>query len=132
MFWPFAESEAVVGEAAHAALRPTLGGRSAEGSLHTFYFSSAVDQSRHPDGLVVARLRQRGNAGDEGLAFVEYSAAVLDQEGEEILPALIPVGVLTDPKLMRAANPGCRSGSRSSSYTTRHARSMQPRSQRST
>jgi hypothetical protein len=47
------------------------------------FYSSAVDQTRHPDGLVAARLRQRGIAGEDGLAFVEYSAAVPDDEGRE-------------------------------------------------
>lgn len=94
-------------EAAHAALRPALGGRSAEGDVQTFYYSSAVDQSRHPDGLVAARLRRRGMAGEDGLAFTEYSAALLDEEGHELLPALVPAGLATDPKLIRAANPGC-------------------------
>lgn len=94
-------------EAAHAALRPTLGGRSAEGSIQVLYASSAVDSQRHPDGVVVARLRQRGIAGDEGLAFVEYSAGVLDDAGDELHPALVPAAVLLDPEVLKRANPAC-------------------------
>lgn len=94
-------------EASHASLRPTLGGRSAEGTTQTFYGASAVDQSRHPDGLVLTRLRQRGIAGGEGIAYVEYSAGLVDDAGAELLPALVPAAVCVDPEVLKRANPGC-------------------------
>lgn len=94
-------------EAAHAAIRPTLGGRSAEGSVQTFYAASAVDQARHPDGLVLTRLRERGVAGEEGIAYVEYAAGITDDEGRDLIPAAIPAALLVDPENIRRANPGC-------------------------
>lgn len=114
-------------EPAHAALRPTLGGRSAEGTIQTFYAASAVDQSRHPDGLVLTRLRQRGIAGEEGIAFVEYSAGIVDDEGAEILPALVPAAVCVDPEVLMRANPGCP-GRISMEFLLDEARTLDPAS----
>lgn len=94
-------------EAAHAALKPSAGGRSAEGQVQTFYAASPVDQARHPDGLVLARLRQRAVEGEEGIALVEYSAGLLDDEGRDLLPAAIPAAMAVDPEIMQRANPGC-------------------------
>lgn len=94
-------------EAAHAALRPTLGGRSAGGQVQTYYASSAVDQARHPDGLVVTRLRERGIKGEPGIALVEYAAGIVDEDGADVAPALVPAAVAVDPEVIRRANPGC-------------------------
>ncbi len=94
-------------EAAHAALRPTLAGRSAGGDVQTFYAASPVDQTRHPDGLVLTRLRQQGIAGEEGLALVEYSASIVDEEGHDLLPTAIPAAYATDGEILMKANPGC-------------------------
>jgi hypothetical protein len=114
-------------EAGHAALRPTLGGRSAEGSVQTFYGSSAVDQSRHPDGLVAARLRARGIARDDGIAFIEYSAGVADDEGRDLLPALVPAAVCVDPEVLQRANPACP-GRVSIEFLQDEARTLDPAS----
>jgi hypothetical protein len=114
-------------EAGHAAIRPTLGGRSAKGTTQTFYCSSAVDQTRHPDGLVAARLRARGIAGEDEIAFVEYSAGVVDGDGREILPALIPAAVCVDPEVLQRANPGCP-GRISLDFLIDEARTLDPAS----
>ena len=53
-------------EAAHAALRPTLGGRSAEGAVQTFYASSAVDQTRHLTGSSRPVCGQEGSRSARG------------------------------------------------------------------
>jgi hypothetical protein len=94
-------------EAAHQALRPSLGGRSAVGNVQTLYGSSAADQLRHPDALVVARLRKRAIDGEPGIALVEYSADLRADDGHELLPSQVPPGVATDPDVIRKANPGC-------------------------
>lgn len=94
-------------EAAHAALKPSAAGRSADGSIQTFYGASPVDQTRHPDGLVLTRLRQKALDGEEGLALVEYGAGILDDEGRDLLPVAIPAGMATDPDVLQRANPGC-------------------------
>lgn len=94
-------------EAAHAALKPSAGGRSAAGQVQVFYAASPVDQARHPDGLVLTRLRQRALAGEEGLALIEYSAGIVDDEGIDMLPAVIPAGYAVDHDVLKRANPGC-------------------------
>ncbi len=59
-------------EFAHAALLPTL---SARPNPQVLYMGSAVDQETHDNGLVFARLRRRGIAGeDPSLAWFEWSA----------------------------------------------------------
>ena len=114
-------------EAGHAAIRPTLGGRSAEGRVQTFYCSSAVDQTRHPDGLVAARLRARGIAGEDDIAFVEYSAGLEDDDGREILPALVPAALCVDPEVLKRANPACP-GRVSLEFLIDEARTLDPAS----
>lgn len=94
-------------EPAHAAMRPTLGGRSAEGNVQTIYSFSAVDQNRHPDGVVASRLHKRGIEGSDGLAYVEFSAELVDSEGMEMKPVEVPPAACVDPEILMAANPGC-------------------------
>lgn len=94
-------------EAAHQALRPSLGGRSAEGNVQTLYAASAADQLRHPDAIVLARLRKRAVDGESGIALVEYSADLRTEDGLELLPSQVPPGVAIDPKVIKKANPGC-------------------------
>lgn len=86
----------ILHEHAVAALLPTLSARPNPQVLLT---GSAVDQTVHEHGLVLARVRERGLAGDPELLFVEHCASVaLD----EVLrnPAL-----LDDPVLWAQANP---------------------------
>lgn len=93
-------------QATHNALLPTLSARSAGGKVQTFYAGTAVDQTRHPDGLVLAGIRRRGIAGDDPrLAFLEWSAEVLDEDGNEVPPDRVPDGVASDAKVQRACNP---------------------------
>ncbi len=94
-------------EAAHASLSPAAAARSAKGSVQMFYACSAVDQARHPDGLVITRLRQKALEGEEGIALVEFSAGLVDDEGRDLLPAAIPAGMAVDPEVLERANPGC-------------------------
>jgi hypothetical protein len=56
---------------------------------------------------VAARLRARGIAGDDGIAFVEYSAGILDADGHELLPALVPAALAVDEDVLKRANPSC-------------------------
>ena len=93
-------------EATHSALLPTLSARSASGKVQVFYAGSAVDQLRHPDGVTLSRIRRRGFAGeDKRLAYAEWSAAVLDDEGLEVAPDRVPDEVAADPAVQRSANP---------------------------
>ena len=95
-------------ESAHGTLLPTLSARSAEGSVQVFYAASAVDQTRHPDGLVMSVIREHGVNGDApGLAYLEWSAAVFDDDGNELLPGQLLEEHLQDRDLWRQANPAC-------------------------
>jgi hypothetical protein len=93
-------------EATHAALLPALSARSKAGKVQVFYACSAADQTRHPDAVVVARIRERGIQGDDpSLAYFEWSAPVLDVDGNEVPPDRVPDDVAADVKVQRAANP---------------------------
>lgn len=59
-------------EADMAALSPT---KMAANDPQTIYTSSAVNQDQHPNGAVLAAVRERGLAGEEGLFFAEWMAA---------------------------------------------------------
>lgn len=58
-------------EADMAALSPT---KMAADDPQTIYTSSAVNQDQHPNGHVLASVRRRGLAGEEGLFFAEWMA----------------------------------------------------------
>jgi hypothetical protein len=59
-------------EAVQGALLPTL---SAMPNPQVWYVGSAVDQMVHENGVVFARMRERGHSGrDSSLAFFEWSA----------------------------------------------------------
>lgn len=50
----------------------------------TIYASSAVNQDQHPDGHVLAALRQRGLDGEDDMYFAEFMAPEeMDREDEE-------------------------------------------------
>jgi hypothetical protein len=67
-------------EFAHAALLPTM---SARPNPQVGYFGSAVDQEVHEHGIVFARVRERGVAGEDGsLAFFEWSLGGFDHPDE--------------------------------------------------
>ena len=76
-----------------AALVPTL---SARPNPQIWYTGSAVDQMVHDHGSVFARIRRRGIAKDEGVAYFEWSAPY---EIDEIHDHL------DDRELWRLANP---------------------------
>jgi hypothetical protein len=80
--------------------------KSAKGRVQIWYAGSAVDQQRHPDGLVLANIRRRGIAGqDSRLAFMEWSAEVVDENGRELLPDQVPDDVAGDPAVWLSCNP---------------------------
>jgi hypothetical protein len=62
----------ILPESAHGALLPTL---SARPNPQVWYTGSAVDHFVHDDGVVFARIRERGHRGaDPSLAYFEWSA----------------------------------------------------------
>ncbi len=69
----------ILPEAAFAALLPIL---SARPNAQVLLTGSAVDQVVHEHGVVLARARERGHAGAEGLLFVEFAA---DAELDDLL-----------------------------------------------
>jgi phage terminase large subunit-like protein len=60
----------ILGEPALAALLPTL---SARPNPQVWYTGSAVDQNVHEHGVVLARVRERGQAGNRDLTYVEFA-----------------------------------------------------------
>lgn len=86
----------ILTEAAYGALLPTL---SARPNPQVWLTGSAVDQEVHEDGIVFARVRERGTAGDPSLAFFEFGA-----EGDN--PSMLTDAELDDPESWATANPG--------------------------
>jgi phage terminase large subunit-like protein len=106
-------------ESAHGAILPTLSARSIFGDPQVWYTGSAVDKWTHDNGVVFARIRERGHAGeDSSLAFFEWSADCDDpQEAESFLDS---------PEAWAEANPAL--GIRiSQEHIERERRSMDPR-----
>lgn len=82
-------------EFAQGALLPTI---SARPNAQVVYAGSAVDKRVHEHGIVLARVRERGIAGEPGLAFFEWA---LDYSS----PDEIPASVAGDPREWAKANP---------------------------
>lgn len=83
-------------EKAHGALLPIL---SARPNPQVWYTGSAVDQEVHDNGIVFARVRERGLAGDDpGLAYFEWS---VDAES----PDAVDEETARDPEAWARANP---------------------------
>ncbi len=87
----------ILPEATHGALLPTL---SAQPNPQVWYAASAVDQFVHVDGVVLARIRQRGVKGsDPSLAYFEYS---IDRD----TPSRVDAQTAADLDSWAQANPG--------------------------
>lgn len=105
----------ILPEDAHGALLPTL---SARPNPQVWYTGSAVDQQVHEHGIVLARIRERGHAGDDpSLAYFEWSPdATLDTVES----------IADQSETWAQANPGL--GIRiSTEHVERERRSMDPR-----
>jgi hypothetical protein len=109
-----------IAEAFHGALFPTVSARSVVGDPQVWYTGSAVDQFVHDNGVVFARIRERGlNGEDPGLAFFEWS---VEADG----PEWVSEETATDPEAWAGANPGM--GIRiSAEHIAREQRSMDAR-----
>lgn len=93
-------------EAFHGALLPTLAARSISGNPQVWYAASAVDQFVHENGVVLARVRERGLRGeDPGLAYFEWSVAGDDPE-KPLTPDRVDDDLLADQQSWEQANPG--------------------------
>jgi hypothetical protein len=90
-------------EATHGALFPIM---SAMPNPQIWYTGSAVNQEEHPDGVVFARIRQRGLWDeDPRLAWFGWGHCPESKEHDELLPE--DAGdLLDDPDAWAAANPG--------------------------
>ncbi len=78
-------------EYAHAALMPSL---SAMPNPQIWYTGSAVDQEVHEHGVVWARIRERGIAEDDRLAYFEWAA---EYDKPEDVPAVLSEKDVSDP-----------------------------------
>lgn len=82
------------------AINATLPSLSAQGRRQTWYAGSAVDQEVHEHGVVFARVRERGIAGDsKRLTFYEWSPAY-DGTASDVDPSY-----LADLDVIASANP---------------------------
>lgn len=88
-----------ISEAMHGAMLPTLAARTVTGNPQVWYTGSAVDRWIHENGIVFARVRQRGHKGDPRLAWFEWSVDCDDPED-------LPPEVAADPESWARANPG--------------------------
>lgn len=86
------------------ALMPTL---SARPNPQVWYVGSAVDKVIHTDGMVLARVRERGRRGDDPrLAFFEWSVDRRDPgDDEPYTPDRVTADVARDPDAWAEANP---------------------------
>lgn len=93
----------VITEAAHGSMMPTLRAQTRERAPHgpaLVYAGSAVDELVHDHGVVFARIRNRGLAGDDpSLAYLEWS---VDADH----PLDVTDDMAGDHALWRQANPG--------------------------
>ncbi len=88
----------IISEAAHSSAMPIIRASKAERGPQLWYTGSAVDQETHEHGVVWARVRERGTAGDdESLAYLEWS---LDYEH----PDDVPDEVVVDEVAWRSVN----------------------------
>lgn len=110
----------ILAEMMIGALMPTLSAKSVHGNPQVVYAGSAVDQLIHDDGVVFARIRERGHrGGDPSLAYFEWSA-----DGDD--PDELGDDVLADEASWAQANPGL--GIRiSSEHVANELRSMSRR-----
>jgi hypothetical protein len=93
----------ILPESSLSAVLPIV---SARPNPQVWYTGSAVDQTIHDDGLVFARVRARGHAGDDpALAYFEWSVEVVDDDGIPLDPDAIPDDVTLDPRAWAQANP---------------------------
>lgn len=94
----------IYSEAAHGALLPTL---SARPNPQVWYAGSPVDQLIHDDGVVFARVRERGIRGDDpSLAFFEWSVDDRGEDGKLVTPDRVSDELAADPSAWAQANPG--------------------------
>lgn len=106
----------ILPESAYGALLPTL---SARPNPQIWFTGSAVDQNIHEDGIVFARVRERGIRGDPSLAYFEFSA-----EGSD--PDALDEYDLDSEENWAQANPGL--GIRiTPEHVANERRSMDPR-----
>ena len=95
----FFDEAMILPEHVQAAMQFALSGKSQFGDPQVWYSGSAVDQEVHDDGVVFARVRERGLRGDDPtLAWFDWSV-----EGDD--PDLVMPEVLADRAAWATANP---------------------------
>jgi hypothetical protein len=95
----------IIKEAMQAALLPVL---SARENPQIWYTGSAVDQEEHEDGVVFARIRDRGlRGGDTSMAWFGWGwCPTNDAEKKEPLLPGAAGKVIDDPTFWAGSNPG--------------------------
>lgn len=89
-----------IAEQAFGAMRPII---SARPNPQIIFAGTAVDQWQHDNGLVFARVRERGIAGGSSLAYLEWSAHLGDPAEDN--PSKVPDEVAGSEVAWQEANP---------------------------
>ncbi len=111
----------IISEAAHSSSMPTIRASKAERGPQLWYTGSAVDQEIHDNGIVWARVRERGIAGgDESLAYFEWS---IDVEH----PDDVTDEMMLDHELWRQVNFAIAHGRVTEEHMEWERRAMSPR-----
>lgn len=111
----------IISEAAHSSSMPTIRASKAERGPQLWYTGSAVDQEIHEHGVVWARVRERGMAGDDqALAYFEWS---IDVEH----PDDVTDEMTLDVELWRQVNFAIARGRVSEEHMDWERRAMSPR-----
>jgi hypothetical protein len=91
----FLDEAMILAEHMHGALFPTV---TARRNPQVWYMGSSVDQNVHHDGVVFARVRERGLGEDASLCYFEWSV-----EGEN--PDDVSLATMQDQAAWAQANP---------------------------
>lgn len=94
-----------IGPTVEQALIPVLSAKSMHGNPQIVYAGSAVDQMIHDNGGPFARVRARGLAGDENLAWFEWAADLDNLDAAARVPLPGDYDALLDVEQWAKANP---------------------------
>ena len=104
----------VLPNAVVGAMMPTLRASDAPYGPMIIYAGSAVDQEIHDYGVTWARVRERGIAGEPGLAYFEWSAHLDVDRPDEMTDSQ-----LLDRDALAAGEPGARQAHRPGAHGAR-------------
>lgn len=84
--------------ASHSSILPIISASQAPAGPQVWYLGSAVDQLKHEDGVVFAKVRERALEGRQRICYFEWSPGYGS-------PELVPAELAADPAVWAANNP---------------------------